>query len=124
MDGRVVPDDQKTIASLAYQVLKTLDRVQTVQGILAYQRIDLAFGCYGTHYREMVARLQRGQDRRMPSGSVRLDHARKQIKARFIPQNEIKTEASGFLFKSGPSRKPPALNGGFIALDRTRDGDL
>ena len=60
----------------------------------------------------------------MPSGSISLDHARQQVKAQFIPKNEIKTEASGFLFESRPRRKSPVLNGGFIALNGARDGYL
>src|SRR5579862_9833648 len=117
MDGGVIPDDQETIPYLSYQVHQKRDGVQPVQGLLANQRIDLPFERQGTHDRQMVVCLPFLQDRRVSSWSIGLYHARQQVKARFIHKNEMQTETTGFLHKSRPSRKSPALNGGFIALD-------
>src|SRR5258706_10772236 len=97
MDGGVVPDYQKMISYLPYQVDKKLDGVQTVQALLAYHRVNLAFECQGAHNREMVVGLPFFQDRCVSSWSIGLDHTRQEVEARFIHENEIKTQKSGFL---------------------------
>src|SRR5947209_3163481 len=65
----------------------------------------------------MVPRLPFLEDGCAPSGSVGLDQAGQEVKARFINKHKGSALLAGLLLDLGPSLGPPAPDRGFIPLD-------
>src|ERR671914_337537 len=88
MDTGTVPNHQQLTAEIPRQMTQKGHAIQTCQGTYARPCCPLSSRRNATHYREMVARLEDLEDRRLATGSIRPDHASQQVKRRFVHTND------------------------------------
>lgn len=98
--------------------------MQAVQRRRTHQRVDLARRGETTHDREMVPRLPLAEHGGSGPRCVGLDHARQQVEARFVHENQFPTFAVGLSLQGGPRLDPPPRDRLLIPLDRAGDRDL
>src|SRR5712691_8597377 len=124
MNRRSIPDDQQAFPRLAQQVLQEHDTMLARQRFRAHQRIQLPRRGCACHHRQMISAQSLVDDRRLAFRSIRLDHTRQQVKARFVHKYQGSALTRRFPQQLRPNLDSPVFDRCFVPLDRWRIRDL
>jgi len=95
-----IPDHQQLAANPTPQVEEERDTFGARQRLRSRQRIESPFRCNPAHHRQVIARDERMQDRRLTSRRVGPDHAGQQIKTGFVYQDDVPALMTRFFLSS------------------------
>src|SRR5215207_9268768 len=87
MYRRAVPYDEQLARDLAQKVLEEAHHIFSLEGLLLFDHVELAFEGYATHRREVISAEMLLEDRRLSHRSIGANHHRQQIEARLIAEH-------------------------------------